>query len=431
MSVGIENSIRPTFGRSNEMATKVAQRRVLLVHNWQSVKGGAEVFVRNVARLLSEAGAHVATFSALFPAEESDARYADRFPVVPDYRDGGFAAKALRVPSTIYSLDARNRFRKVLEEFRPDIVHAFAVYGRLTPSVLDAAREAGVPVVMSCNDYKHICPNYKLYHHGRVCEDCKGGRFYKAFLNRCAHDSAAISAVASLEAYVHDALNLWRKNVSRFLFASRFMAQKTEEFWGKGTVAIDYFPNPFDANAHHVPENVGDYILYFGRLIEEKGVDRLIDAAERAPDVPVVIVGDGPDRAMLADRAARLSNVRMVGPAWGEDLLAWLHGARAVVVPSLWHENFPYVILQAFAAHKPVIGTRRGGIPELVDAGPHGWLYEPDDVNRLAEQMREVAAMADARLLEMGRAARRYVAETFSDAATLSRLGRIYTEVLT
>ncbi|WP_323754011.1 glycosyltransferase [Marinobacter sp.] len=402
--------------------------RILLAHNNYSVQGGAEVFFHEIGRILVANGHEVARFSC---AEDGlEAPEAGYYPEVPHYSAGGLIAKVGRVPSVVYNKDARESMARLIEDFRPDIVHAFAIYGRLTPSILDAAREANVPVVLSCNDYKHICPNYKLFHHGRLCEDCKGGRFYSALLNRCCHDSLAVSAVSMLEAYVHDRLDVWRKNVDCFLFASRFMAEKTEEFWGKGRVNMDFLRNPFDADAHHVPLNAGDYLLYFGRLIDEKGVDVLVEAARRAPGVSVVIVGDGPDREALGRAAETLDNVRVVGPAWGEELKEWLRGARAVVVPSLWHENFPYVILQAFAAGKPVIGAERGGIPELVQDGPHGWLFEPLDVTQLEERMLTVMALPDETILEMGTATQRYVAEQFNDAKIYADLERIYKTVI-
>lgn len=294
------------------------------------------------------------------------------------------------MPKAIYNRGAKAAFARMIKRFRPDIVHAFAVYVRLTPAILEAAREAGLPVVLSCNDYKHICPNYKMFHHGHVCADCKGRRFYKALANRCAHGSFAISSASMAEAYVHEWRNIWRGNVDKFLFASHFMAEQTEAFWGKGTVDIDFLRNPFDVAKNFVAPNVGDYMLYFGRLIDEKGVDVLLDAAAFAPDVPVVVVGDGPDRAALEKRAKSLYNVRLVGPAWGEDLHKWLKNARAVVVPSIWHENFPYVILQAFAASTPVIASNRGGMPELVLAQgtktAFGWTYEATDAAALAER---------------------------------------------
>ncbi|ANB35210.1 hypothetical protein M2324_002373 [Rhodovulum sulfidophilum] len=150
----------------------------------------------------------------------------------------------------IYNTRARDAFARMIETLRPDIVHAFAIYVRLTPAILDAAREAGVPVVLSCNDYKHLCPNYKLFHHGRVCTECRGGRFHRALVNRCCHGSLAVSAASMIEAYIHDRLDLWRRNVSIFLFASRFMAAQTEAFWDPDRIDIDFLRNPFDVDAH-------------------------------------------------------------------------------------------------------------------------------------------------------------------------------------
>lgn len=402
--------------------------RILLAHNNFTVQGGAEVFYHEIGRMLEARGHTVARFSCA--EDRLDAPEARYFPQVPHYASGGLLSKAVRVPSVIYNRDARARMAQLIADFRPDIVHGFAIYGRLTPAILDATRSAHVPVVLSCNDYKHICPNYKLFHHGRLCEECKGGRFHRALRNRCCHDNLAVSAVSMLEAHVHDRLDIWRKNVNCFLFASRFMAAKTEEFWGKGRVEIDFLRNPFDATAHHVPLHSGDYMLYFGRIIDEKGVDVLVEAARRAPDVSVVIVGDGPERAALEQAAQTINNVRFVGPAWGGQLREWLRGARAVVVPSLWHENFPYVILQAFAAGKPVIGAQRGGIPELISDGPHGWLIDPLDADALSNRMREVAALPDVTLLAMGAAAQTYVAEQFNDDKIYWDLKRIYEKVI-
>jgi len=402
--------------------------RILLAHNNYSVQGGAEVFFHEVGRLLKDNGHEVAIFTCAEPG--LDRPYSDQFPDVAHYAEGGLVRKAFRVPGVIYNRDAAERMAHVIADFKPDLVHGFAIYGRLTPSILDAAREAGVPVVLSCNDYKHICANYKLYHHGRICEDCKGGNFFSPVRNRCCHGSLALSAVSALEATVHERLNVWRRNVDRFLFSSRFMALKTEEFWGEGEIEIDFLRNPFDAEAHSVPQNVGRYILYFGRLIEEKGVDQLVEAARQSPEVPVVVVGEGPDRGKLEQAAIGLENLKFAGPAWGDDLKSLLYGARAVVVPSRWHENFPYVILQAFAAGKPVIGARRGGIPELVEAGPHGWLFDPNNPSELARRMGEVIDLPDSKLEYMGAAAKKYVGTEFSDTATYAELKRIYETVL-
>lgn len=402
--------------------------RVIVAHNLFDKVGGAEVFYHEVYRVLSSNGHTVSYFSAQCDsADEESKKY---FPPVAAYSEGGLISKIRSFPGAVYNKAAKKAMAKLIRDFKPDIIHVFAIYVQLTPSILDAAKEAGVPVVMSCNDYKHLCPNYKLYHHNKICEDCKGGKLYNAAINRCCHDSLPLSVASTVEGYIHNWLNIYRKNINTFLFASEFMAKKTEEFWGKGTVQIDYLRNPFDAHKYHVDANVGDYMLYFGRLIDEKGVHILMEAAALTPEVPVVVVGDGPDRAKLESRAKCLANVRIVGPAWGDELAQWLHGARVVVVPSLWHENFPYVILQAFAAAKPVIGSNRGGIPEMVEAGGFGWNYDALDAKALAATMRYAAGLADDKIARMGREVQDYVAREFNDTTIYQRLMDIYRSVL-
>jgi glycosyltransferase involved in cell wall biosynthesis len=403
--------------------------RIILTHNNYAVQGGAEVFYHEVGRVLRTQGHHVAYFSATNDAAETPWR--DYFPSVVLYSEGGLFAKTIKFPHMVYNRKAKQKMARLIEDFKPDIIHAFAIYVQLTPSILDAAREAGVPVVMSCNDYKHICPNYKLYHHGKICEECKGGKFYRATANRCCHDSIAYSVASTVEAYAHNWMNIYNKNVHTFLFASEFMAHKTEAFWGKENFRWRMLRNPFGAHKHAASNEAGNYALYFGRLIEEKGVDVLLDAAALARDVPLVVVGDGPDMDKLKKQAASqgLTHVQFVGTKWGDDLDKILRGCRFVTVPSLWHENFPYVILQSFAMGKPVIGSNRGGIPELVAHGERGLVYEATDARALARFNSQLWNDKPA-TLRMGHAAKRYVDETFNDNNFYNNLMNIYREVL-
>ncbi|WP_353740460.1 glycosyltransferase family 4 protein [Desulfolithobacter dissulfuricans] len=403
---------------------------MLLSHNNFDIAGGAEVFYHEVGRVLKAQGHQVAYLSAMNNAIETEWR--SYFPSVAAYSTGGVLAKAINFPRMIYNRRAKESMARLIEDFNPDIIHAFAIYVQLTPAILDAAREAGVPVVLSCNDYKHICPNYKLYHHGRVCEDCKEGSFYRAIINNCCHGSIAYSVASAMEAYAHNWMNIYRKNVHTFLFASEFMAHRTEEFWGKESFRWKMLRNPFDITKNSLRGPLGDYALYFGRLIDEKGVDVLLEAAARFRELPVVIIGEGPDRESLESRAAELglTNVSFLGPKWGDDLSGWLSCCRFVVVPSRWHENFPYVIFQAFAAGKPVIGSNRGGIPELIDHGARGFVYEASSPEALATAMRKLGNGKDDVVKDMGRRARSYVEEEFNDKRFYERLMGIYEGVL-
>lgn len=386
--------------------------KVLLVHKYHSLKGGAEVFYFEVARVLREHG-HTVAFFSTEGSENLNAEGVLYTVPQPSYVENGVVRKILGAGDMFYSNDNKRAMLAAIDDFKPDIVHVFAIHVHLSPSVLEAAKERGVPVVMSCNDYKHICPNYKLYDGKGICEACKGGRFYQASLKRCCKGSLVFSVASTIEAYVHQYKNVYRRLVDRYLFSSSFMLEKTKDFWASFDFDHGFLRNPFDASEYRV-ELSGEYALYFGRLVDEKGVDRILEAA-RHSSVPIKIVGDGPEleslKAMV--HSNDLTHVSFLGALWGDDLKSVLYKARFVVVPSLWHENFPYVIFQSFAAGKPVIGSMRGGIPELVNE-ERGLLFDPDCVEQLVGCMNRLWENPD-QCVSMGRSARQFVESQFSD----------------
>jgi glycosyltransferase involved in cell wall biosynthesis len=188
---------------------------------------------------------------------------------------------------------------------------------------------------MSCNDYKHICPNYRLFHHGRICEDCKGGKFYNAVLNNCCKHSLAVSLVSAAESYTHEFINIWKKNIKAFLFESRFMMDKTVDFWGPGAARLEFLGKPFDATRFEASTVDKGFVLYIGRLSDEKGVDTLIHAMKKNPEIPLKIAGSGNYRADLEalTKSLDLKNVEFLGAMYGEELESLFNQCRFVVVP--------------------------------------------------------------------------------------------------
>lgn len=385
--------------------------KILLVHKFFNYNGGADVFFFEVGRVLSEHGHEVAYFSTKSDRNlESD--WSKYFIEAPDFKSSNPIKKLKALYNIPYNREAKKRFSDLLDDFKPDLVHCFNIMTQISPSILFAAKEKNIPVVISCNDYKHICPCYKLFHHGKACEECRGGKFYNCIKHKCSHDSIAFSFASTIESYVHNWMKVYDQ-ISLFLFASDFMAEITESFWGK-KLNRGKLMNPFKVPMK--PEyKAGEYGLYFGRLIDEKGVDVLLKAIEKSPKVPFIIVGNGPEEESLRAyaRQKHIENVQFVGPKWGAELDEYLNNSRFVVVPSTWHENFPYVILQAFAAGKPVIGSRRGGIPEMISSD-RGCLYEANDVDSLSNYMNKLWDNP-IHCVELGKAGRKYVEETFKD----------------
>lgn len=403
--------------------------KVLLAHKFFKFNGGADVFFFETGRILKDHGHEVAYFSTQ-DQNNLPSAYSKYFINAPDFKVGNLFHKIRAFIKIPYNLEAKQKFSKLLDDFQPDVIHIFNIATHISPSILDIANKRKIPIIISCNDYKHICPNYKLFHHGKICEDCKGGKFYNCIINSCSHDSKLYSIASSFESYIHFYLNIYKKNIDLFLFASDFMALKTEAFWGKN-FKWSKLMNPFTIPIIPINNTIGEYGLYFGRLIDEKGVDILVDALRYCKDIPFKIVGDGPDYEKLKRivNDNNLDKVEFTGAIWGNKLNEILFNSKFVVVPSIWHENFPYVILQAFAARKPVIGSKRGGIPELVKEDERGLLYNADDPIELSEKI-SVLFKNTEKCIFMGENARKYVEETFNDELFYKSLMSNYNLVL-
>lgn len=401
--------------------------RIALAHKLFRVTGGADVFFRETERVVRENGNDtlmIATGTSEDVEGMSNVLRLD----APGYDSASVLDKLRSLPSAIYDPSKRKQVRAALEDFSPDVVHIFAMNVHLSPAIVMAAVDLDIPIVGTFNDYKHICPNYKLFHHDRICFDCKGKRFYKAVQNNCCKGSLLLSMASMTEAYVHERMNIY-SHFDHFTFSSKFIAETTKDFWSDRSLSWSRLLNPFDSRSFNASNIYDEYGLYFGRLIDEKGVDRLVQAAAMIEGFPIKIVGDGPDlprlRSLVAEK--RLGNVEFLGPMWGDSLNNVLEKARFVVVPSIWHENFPYVINQAFALGRPVIGANRGGIPELVVHGERGLVFEPDDVPSLASAIRNLANN-ELEARRMGESAKHWSDETFRDEIAYADLKHAYEE---
>lgn len=386
------------------------------------------MFFFEVARVLKNHGHEVAFFSCN-DKDNLVSEWSDYFIDAPDFRSSNPIKKLSALIEIPYNVSAKKKFARLLDDFRPDIVHCFNIMTQISPSIMVATRERNIPVVISHNDYKHICPNYQLYRNGEPCEDCKGHKYYNCIRNKCAHGSMAFSVASAVELYIHHWMHVYERNVTLHLFSCDFAAQKTEEFWGRKINKAKVM-NPFAVSPKPTTIKAGEFGLYFGRLIGEKGVDVLLRALSLASSIPFVIIGNGPEEENLKrmTNELQLDNVKFVGPKWGEELEKYLNNARFVVVPSVWQETFPYVILQAFTACKPVIGSIRGGIPEMI-GDSRGVLYEANDYKKLSELMMLLFSDTE-KCLAMGQAARKYIEDNFGDKSFYNALESAYKKAL-
>ena len=421
--------------------------RVLLVNKFHYRKGGAETYYLEVGAALERMGHDVAYFSMHhpnnLPCEQERCFVAQR-----EYNDVRNPLRAVADGlALVYSPEARGTFQALCEEFRPDVVHLNNVHRQITLSILDAPylAECRVPVVYTAHDYVTVCPGYLMLDGaGEVCDRClEDGRYRHCVENRCVKGSRAKSALAALEA----SFNRFRRmndRVDRVIAPSRFMAGKlVEGGWPPERVCVlqNFASDEILARARSAGSDETDrerpYLLYFGRISREKGVDVLVKAfLEMAPSLPgwrLIVAGDGPELDSLKrafSSAGAEYSIEFVGYQSGDSLQRYVEEASLAVTSSQWRENMPFSIIEAFAAGTPVVGARIGGIPELVSEGETGFVCEPGNVASLVDAIRRGVALCgdgDAYRAMQGRC-RGYVTENCEQGRFMERLVEIYQE---
>jgi glycosyltransferase involved in cell wall biosynthesis len=403
--------------------------KIIYLNNYHYIRGGSERVLFEEMRMLREGGHEVGIYARSHDKNEAS-EYAEFFPPPLDTERLPLKFTTLRtVKELIYSNAARKGLREVIKRFRPDVAHAHNIYGRLSLSVLDELKAAGVPVVMTLHDLKLLCPSYLMLNKGSICERCKKQKFYHAVLTRCHKRSYAASLIYALESWINYAFGKY-KSVSMFIAPSRFLRDKCIAY-GVDRARIIFIPNFI--NDLSVPQTaVGDYLLYMGRLSREKGVATLIRACSRLSGfISLKIVGDGPMRQVLErevhDAGLPISFTGYLKDNALEDALS---RARAMVLPSEWYENAPMSILEAFAYGKPVIGSNIGGIAEIIDDGINGYLFEAGNTRDLAEKINLLFSKGKNDISQMGMLARKTVEEKFSAETHYQKLMSLYNKVL-
>jgi glycosyltransferase involved in cell wall biosynthesis len=405
--------------------------RILHVNKFLYRRGGAEAYMQDVAALQVAEGHDIAFFGMQHPLNPA-LEHAETFPdlVELDPPPGPITGKLEAAARMFHSPGARRGFDRILEVFRPDIVHLHNVYHQLPPSMLQPLVSHRVPSVMTLHDYKIVCPTYLFLDHGDVCEACLDGHFHHAVLRRCKNGSVLESALCALESSFHRATKAYAA-VTLFVCPSRFLARKVIE--------ARVFPdrvrhlNSFVDVEHIAPKAApGTNAVFASRLSPEKGLDVLVEAvAKLGPGVHLDVAGEGPDRPrieILADRIAR-GQVRFLGRLPKREVFELIAGAGVVVVPSRCYENQPLGVLEAFACGVPVVASNHGGIAELVDPGVDGVLVPPGDPGALASALRALLADPQA-CLRLGHAGREKVVRAFTPAIHLAGLHCLYQEAI-
>jgi len=388
--------------------------KILLVHNEYGKVSGEEIVVRSIRQLLEEYGHQTSCYF------RSSAEL-----------DGRPASVAKAFFTGIYNFSSKRVIRDLLSQDRPDIVHVHNVFPLISPSILGACRRAGVPVVMTVHNYRLVCPNGLHMHHGKVCEQCVGGREYRCVVNRC-EGSLAKSAGYALRNAVARKMRFFHDNVTVYAALTQFQRTRLIAA-GFAADRIHVVPNM----VNDIPPGASDdaatiatdeqYVGYVGRVSPEKGIPVLLAAAAKLPHVRFHLAGDHQRMPELVTQAP--PNVRFLGHLGAADLDNFYRRARIIVLCSTCFEGFPVVLAEAMLHGKPVVCSRTGGLPEIVDDGTTGFLCTPGSEDELAGAISRLWDNPDL-CRRMGQAGREKARDNYSRSRYYERLTHVYSAAI-
>lgn len=361
--------------------------RILMVNKFLYPNGGSETYIFKLGEYLISKG-HEVQYFGMDHKDRCVGNNVNSYTSSMDFHGGSKLSKLTYPIKTIYSSEARKKIRIVLEDFMPDIVHLNNFNYQLTPSIIleikkyekDTKRK--VKVIFTAHDYQLICPNHMMNNPNtnKNCEKCIGGKFMNCVKGKCIHGSTAKSLIGAIEAWYWNYRGTYN-HIDTMICCSKFLKSKMDSnpIFKEKTVAM----HNFIENVQWKDIEKKDYVLYFGRFSEEKGIKTLMEACKLLPNVKFVFAGSGP----LESEVNNISNIENVGFKSGEELERLIREARFSIYPSEWYENCPFSVMESQMYGTPVLGADIGGIPELIQPNKTGLLFESGNLLELKKQI--------------------------------------------
>jgi glycosyltransferase involved in cell wall biosynthesis len=390
--------------------------KILHVNKFFDLHGGAEVYMHELMRAQERAGHEVHAFSTRSP-KNLPSTDASRF--VTRHEMGRFEgpfADAVKAMDYLWNREAKRAMEHALRELAPDVIHLHNIYHHLSTSILAPIRRQRVACVQTLHDLKLACPNYKMYTEGAPCERCKGGRYTQAIVHRCMGSRLLPNVLAAVEMGYAKAMQSYERTVHTFICPSDFMAERMVS-WGEPASKFLVARSP--APRHERASRGGGYLLAVGRLSPEKGYEELLHAARSVPEVHIRIAGIGPEEDRLRSylRSENMKHVELVGFKRGAELIDLYLNADGFIASPVGYENAPLAVLDALGYGLPILATRIGGLPEMVEEGVSGYLVERANVDAWAATLKQFASLSSEARDAMADASYRLGRDRFPDWA--------------
>ncbi len=333
--------------------------------------------------------------------------------------------------NAIYSYSAKKNLENLINDYKPDIVQTLQIHTVMSYSLIDAAKNYGLPIVCRLSNYQLICPSERFIRKNKVCEEYSKSLFY-AIKYKCVQNSLQASTIRATSLWIHRMRKTFDK-VDKFVVPSFFLQKKMIQN-GFPKDKIVYLPSFIDICQYKPSYESDNYIVYVGRFAIEKGSHILLKAFDQVKsNVKLLMIGDynaheGQEVRELIN-GFKLKNVEFLGYKPLPQIKEILKNAMFTICPTIHYDNSPNSNYESFAMGKPIIGSRIGSIPEQIIEGRTGLLFEAGNCNDLAEKI-DYLVENKSKIVNMGKEARLFVEEKHSSEVHYKILMEVYDSVL-
>ena len=402
---------------------KSYKMKILQINKYFFKKGGAETVFFNTIQLLERHGHTVIPFS-LKNKKNEPSPYESYFVDYPELSESSLPKKIKNLPAFIYNKEAARKLEKLIQKEKPDVAHIHLMFNSMSVSILPVLKKYNIPIIMSVHDYRLVCPAYTFTDGKRnFCERCKTGNYYNCITHKCSKGSLINSFMLSMDSYFRSKFYSPIDYINRFIFVSKFSMNKhiqvEKRFKDRCTYLYNFTPKVKDYSS-----TKGDYIFFFGRISEEKGILTLLNAIKQVPDIKLKLAGTGPLLEQLKSQCP--PNAEFLGFKQGEELRELIHNASFVVVSSECYENNPMTIIESYMIGTPVIGSDLGGIPELIIENKTGYTFKPKSPDDLKETITKACSISEEEYARMSDEAKKFAMDNFSEESHYQKLIKNY-----
>lgn len=418
--------------------------KIILVNYRFFFSGGPERYCFNIKELLEKNGHEVIPFSVKSSRNVPITVKGKERPELEKYfvdkvDDEVYFAQSAKKKSVrlifksftrmFYSMEAKRKMKRLLRDEKPDLVYVIQMHNKISPSIVDAAREMKVPIVHRISDFQYMCPNALFYNDRTgVCEECLKGNRLACVKNKCVLDSSLYSGIKMMAKFLHDVMKM-HKRIDAFVVPSEFTCAKLHEY-GIPLEKLNHIPTFFNIKEPNPPVSYDPFVLYVGRLEKQKGLMTLVKAFKDSP-YTLKIIGfssDGYENDLKAI-ADETDKIQFMGKMDFEQIVPYLKSCLCTVVPSEWYDNFPNSLIESYAYRKAVVATDFGSLKEMVDDGVTGLKFKYGDVDDLRTKIQYMFEHTE-EAKQMGENGYQLIETKYSPSSHNDQLMEVFKKVL-